>query len=87
VEVRRKPEVAVGPPKIPHDMNPCNSDGRARSARGVVAGRAGPSVAKRRGTNLGNARPLASSVHCCSNVSRCSCITRKSAVFSGCRLT
>ena len=26
-------------------------------------------------TNLGNVRPLAWSVHCCSKVSRCSCIT------------
>jgi hypothetical protein len=34
---------------------------------------------------LGSARPLAWSVHCCSKVSRCSCITRQSAVFSGCR--
>src|SRR5450759_3066365 len=58
--------------KIPQPMNPCSSDGRARSARGEVAGRVGPSVAQRRVTKLGSVRPSDLSVHACSKVSKCS---------------
>ena len=36
-------------------------------------------------TNFGNVLPLASSVHCCSKVSRCRCMTLYKAVFSGSR--
>ena len=70
---------------MPQPRKSCRSDGRARSARGEVAGRAGPSVAQRRGMKLGRVRPSAWSVHCCSKVSRCCWITWNSAVFSGSR--